>query len=74
MEGSCTPARRDTTSEPQRRNALPDAPVTVPMSGGFMETATRVEPWNTLYPTPDLFRGWVFFIPSPKLKEEKYNG
>lgn len=55
----------DTTSEPQSGNALPGAPVIASMSGGL-----RPQPgWNRgilLYPTPDLFRGWVIFLPSPK--------
>ena len=42
-----TPATTDTTSEPRDGNGPPGAPVIASMSGGFMETATRVEPWNT---------------------------
>ena len=34
VQGFRTPAGEDTTSEPQVRNALPGAPVTVPMSDG----------------------------------------
>ena len=59
VKGICTPARIDTTSEPQGRNALPGAPVTASMSDGLM-TVARVEPWNTLYPTPDLSGGGYF--------------
>jgi len=46
VQGICTPAESDTTSEPQGRNALPGAPVKASMSG-FDSEATRVEPWNT---------------------------
>ena len=69
VKGICNTARVDTTSEPQGRNALPGAPVTVPMSGGFMSTATRVEPWNTLYPTPVSSGDGIIFMPSPQSGE-----
>ena len=62
----------DTTSEPQRRNALPGTPVTVSMSGGH-----RPQPgWNRgiLCIPPLIFRGWVFFIPCPTKKEAKTYG
>ena len=35
VQGVCNTAPDDTTSEPQGRNALPGAPVTVPMSDGL---------------------------------------
>ena len=54
----------DTTSEPSVGNGGPGAPVKASMSDSE-SAVTRVEPWNTLYPTPERFRGWVFFIPSP---------
>ena len=46
VQGGCTPAGDDTTSEPQGRNALTGAPVKASMSDGF-HAVTRVEPWNT---------------------------
>ena len=46
LQGICTPAVGDTTSEPQGRNALPGTPVTASMSDGEI-AVTRVEPWNT---------------------------
>ena len=36
LQGVCTPAGDDTTSEPQGRNALPGAPVKASMSGGHI--------------------------------------
>ena len=51
VQGICNTARVDTTSEPPGRNARTGAPVIASMSG-FRIEATRVEPWNTLYPTP----------------------
>ena len=33
---------------------------------------TRVEPWNTLYPTPDFVRGWDYFLPSPRQGNVKF--
>ena len=46
VQGVCTPAEDDTTSEPQGRNALPGTPVIASMSDG-KAAVTRVEPWNT---------------------------
>ena len=63
VKGFCNTARYDTTSEPQGRNALPGAPVKASMSGSAGR-ATRVEPWNTLYPTPD-FQGVGIFYTLP---------
>ena len=71
VKGICTPARIDTTSEPQGRNALPGAPVTASMSDGLM-TVTRVEPWNTLYPTPVLSGDGIIFLPSPRQGNVKF--
>ena len=51
VQGICTPAGEDTTSEPQGRNALPGAPVKASMSGSE-SGATRVEPWNTFVSHP----------------------
>lgn len=43
VQGSRTPARMDTTSEPQVGNDLPGAPVNAPMSG----SASALQPgWN----------------------------
>ena len=43
VQGFRTPARMDTTSEPQAGNDLPGAPVNAPMSGG----ASALQPgWN----------------------------
>ena len=58
VQGICTPAEDDTTSEPPGRNARTGAPVKASMSDGY--AVTRVEPWNTLYPTPD-FQGVGLF-------------
>ena len=35
VQGVCTPAEDDTTSEPQGRNALPGTPVNASMSDGL---------------------------------------
>ena len=35
VQGICTPAEDDTTSEPQVGNGLPGAPVKAPMSDGI---------------------------------------
>lgn len=35
LKGSCTPARSDTTSEPQAGNGLPGTPVSASMSDGL---------------------------------------
>ena len=35
VQGFCTPAFCDTTSEPQERNSLPGAPVKASMSDGL---------------------------------------
>jgi len=35
VQGICTPAENDTTSEPRGRNALPGSPVKAAMSDGF---------------------------------------
>jgi len=35
VQGICTPAENDTTSEPQGRNALPGSPVKATMSDGL---------------------------------------
>ena len=64
VKGICTPARIDTTSEPPVGNGRTGAPVTVSMSDGPM-AVTRVEPWNTLYPTPVLSGDGIIFLPSP---------
>ena len=48
VQGICTPAGNDTTSELQGRNALTGAPVKASMSDG-VRAVTRVEPWNTVY-------------------------
>ena len=64
LQGLCNPAVSDTTSEPQGRNALPGAPVTVPMSGspiGSNQGGT-VE----YFCIPPLFRqgmGLFFYLP-----------
>ena len=51
VQGVCTPAEDDTTSEPPGGNTGPDTPVNASMSDG--ETAvTRVEPWNTFVSHP----------------------
>jgi len=64
VQKACNPAVDDTTSELRGRNAPPGAPVNASMSDGC--AVTRVEPWNTLYPTPDEFSGdGIIFIPSP---------
>ena len=60
VKGACNPAFCDTNSEPRRRNASPGAPVIVSMSDGH-QSVTRVEPWNTLYPTPDLQGVGIFY-------------
>ena len=65
VRGVCTPARIDTTSELPVGNGWTDAPVTAPMSDGLL-TVTRVEPWNTLYPTPVLSGDGIIFYPFPK--------
>ena len=36
VQGGCTPAGKDTTSEPRGRNAPPGAPVKASMSDGFV--------------------------------------
>ena len=64
VQGICNTVWIDTTSEPPGRNARMGAPITASMSGS-VRRATRVEPWNTLYPTPD-FQGVGIFIPSPQ--------
>ncbi|MBP3479230.1 MAG: hypothetical protein J6K03_07085 [Oscillospiraceae bacterium] len=46
VQGICTPAGEDTTSEPPDGNVWTGAPVKASMSG-FACEATRVEPWNT---------------------------
>ena len=66
VQGFCIAAGIDTTSEPQAGNGLPGTPVTASMSGGVQPQPG----WNRgilplLYPTPDLFRGWAIFMPSP---------
>ena len=63
MKGLCTPARPHTTSEPSVGNSRSGAPVKAPMSDSFFETVTRVEPWNTLYPTPDPSGVGIFYLP-----------
>ena len=64
VQKACNPAVDDTTSELRGRNAPPGAPVNASMSDGC--AVTRVEPWNTLYPTPDEFSGdGIIFVPSP---------
>ena len=63
LRGSCIPADGDTTSEPHGGNAMPGAPVKASMSDGY--AVTRVEPWNTLYPTPVLSGDGVFLYPAP---------
>ena len=63
----------DTTSEPWVGNSPPGAPVNASMSGSFR--ATRVEPWNTLYPTPDDSQGMgIFLYLSPNQKGGKHYG
>ena len=54
---------RRLTAVPPRsflRRAGRVSPVTEDTSGAF--GASRVEPWNTLYPTPDIHQGWDFSI------------
>ena len=60
VQGFCTPAFCDTTFEPWVGNAPPGAPVKASMSDGH-SSVTRVEPWNTLYPTPDLQGVGIFY-------------
>jgi len=62
VQGICNTAENDTTSELMVGNSHTGAPVKASMSDGY--AVTRVEPWNTLYPTPDL-SGGGFFILSP---------
>jgi len=69
VQGICNTAEIDTTSEPQGRNVLSGAPVTASMSDGY--AVTRVEPWNTLYPTPDLCQGMGIFYTFPRIKKEE---
>ena len=67
-------APSDTTPELQVGNSLPVTPVTASMSGAA-RSATRVEPWNTMYPTPDFSGGGYFLCLSPVLeKEANQNG
>ena len=67
-----TPAPADTTSEPQVGNSLPGAPVTASMSGGFSETATRVEPWNTICIPPLNLSGDGNFLYPPHTIDIRY--
>lgn len=71
----CIPAGIHTTSELAVGNNRPGAPVTeFAKSGGL--SATRVEPWNTLYtmyPTPDLFQGVGYFYCLNPLSENGGN-
>ena len=60
VQGSRNTAKTDTTSEPPGRNARTGAPVKASMSDGY--AVTRVEPWNTLYPTPDLSGDGIFLL------------
>ncbi len=68
VQGFRTPARMDTTSEPQAGNDLPGAPVNAPMSGG----ASALEPWNDLFIPPLILSGVGFFYyHTPNIKEGK---
>ena len=61
----------DTTSEPQRRNALPGTPVTVSMSGGHCPQPG----WNRgiLCIPPLIFQGVGIFYTFPQIKGGKNN-
>ena len=67
VKRSCYRCILHTTSEPSVGNGRTGAPVKASMSGKAC-LATRVEPWNTLYPTPDFIRGWDYFYCSPVAK------
>ena len=64
VQGSRNTAKADTTSEPLGRNARSGAPVKASMRDGY--ALTRVEPWNTLYPTPDFRQGMGLFLCPPR--------
>ena len=61
--------RFDTTSEPPVGNSRSGAPVTVPMSGEAIRNQGGTVEYFCIPPLI-LIGGWVFFIPSPILKEE----
>ena len=51
VQGICTPAENDTTSEPPGGNTGTGTPVKASMSDGVI-AVTRVEPWNTFVSHP----------------------
>ena len=64
LQGFRTPAGMDTTSEPRVGNGPPCAPVKAPMSDGESRNQGGTVEYFCIPPL--IFRGWVFFIPSPK--------
>ena len=64
VQGNCTPADSDTTSEPQVGNGLPGAPVKASMSDGLRRNQGGTVEYFVSHPC--FVRGWEFFIPSPR--------
>lgn len=72
VQGFRTPARMDTTSEPQAGNDLPGAPVNAPMSGS---TVALQPGWNrgmnNIIPPLILSGVGFFYYHTPNIKEGK---
>ena len=72
LRGSCDPAPDDTTSEPHARKCHAGR-TRYSANEWYALRTTRVEPWNTLYPTPDLVQGMGIFYTFPTKKGGKYH-
>ena len=64
MQWLCERKPADTTSEPLTGNGQTGAPVKASMSDGESRNQGGTVEYD-LYPTPDSFGGWGFFIPIP---------
>ena len=67
VQGIRTPADSDTTSEPQGRNALPGAPVIVPMSDGCCRNQGGTVEYFCIPPL--IFQGVGIFYTFPAGRE-----
>ena len=68
VQGGCTPAGDDTTSEPQGRNALTGAPVKASMSGSYQSNQGGTVEYCLLCIPPLIFQGMGIFYTFPTSK------